>query len=211
MAAAKCAKSTPRDQNGLDQPAVKMSGMHKGVPPELDEVVRESAAHDVRLVAAAISIGTTLEWYDFVIYTSWRQLVFNKVFFRSFRSLAGHSWRLAYAVRVQISSVRRGTSVVSCSALGDRPWPRFVHPRCTPRRMGVPRTHRAIAKLINGWGESGVLLLLSHCAFVARRRHRGIGPERGACPMEHGHSPNGQDASFAQLGPACATILGTRA
>ena len=42
-------------------------------------------------LAAASSVGTTLEWYDFTIYNLMAALVFNTVFFPSFDPLTGTS------------------------------------------------------------------------------------------------------------------------
>ena len=51
------------------------------------------------LLAAASSIGTTLEWYDFIVYNLMAALVFNKVFFPSFDPLSGTLLALStYAV-----------------------------------------------------------------------------------------------------------------
>jgi MHS family shikimate/dehydroshikimate transporter-like MFS transporter len=35
----------------------------------------------IRLTAVASLIGTTIEWYDFILYTSLSGLIFNKLFF----------------------------------------------------------------------------------------------------------------------------------
>ena len=37
--------------------------------------------HAIRLTAFASLIGTTIEWYDFILYTSLSGLIFNKIFF----------------------------------------------------------------------------------------------------------------------------------
>jgi MFS transporter, MHS family, shikimate and dehydroshikimate transport protein len=37
--------------------------------------------HAIRLTATASLIGTTIEWYDFILYTSLSGLIFNKIFF----------------------------------------------------------------------------------------------------------------------------------
>ena len=42
----------------------------------------------IRAVAAS-TIGTTVEWYDFLIYGVGAALVFNKLFFPSFDPLVG--------------------------------------------------------------------------------------------------------------------------
>ena len=40
-------------------------------------------------LAAASSIGTTLEWYDFTIYNTMAALIFNRVFFPSVDPFSG--------------------------------------------------------------------------------------------------------------------------
>jgi hypothetical protein len=35
----------------------------------------------IRLIAFASLVGTTIEWYDFILYTSLAGLIFNKLFF----------------------------------------------------------------------------------------------------------------------------------
>lgn len=40
-------------------------------------------------LAAASSVGTALEWYDFTVYNIMAALVFNHVFFPSFDPLVG--------------------------------------------------------------------------------------------------------------------------
>lgn len=43
----------------------------------------------IRKVVVASFIGTTIEWYDFFIYTTAAALVFPQLFFPSFEPLAG--------------------------------------------------------------------------------------------------------------------------
>ena len=49
----------------------------------------------IRLTATASLIGTTIEWYDFILYTSLAGLIFNKLFFPAGNALV--SLLLAYA------------------------------------------------------------------------------------------------------------------
>lgn len=51
--------------------------------------------HAIRLTATASLIGTTIEWYDFILYTSLSGLIFNKLFFPVGNELV--SLLLAYA------------------------------------------------------------------------------------------------------------------
>ena len=51
--------------------------------------------HAIRLTAFASLIGTTIEWYDFILYTSLAGLIFNKLFFPAGNPLV--SLLLAYA------------------------------------------------------------------------------------------------------------------
>ena len=51
--------------------------------------------HVIRLTATASLIGTTIEWYDFILYTSLSGLIFNKLFFPADNALV--SLLLAYA------------------------------------------------------------------------------------------------------------------
>jgi len=46
-------------------------------------------APGIRTVALASAIGTTIEWYDFLLYGTAAALVFNKLFFPNLDSLAG--------------------------------------------------------------------------------------------------------------------------
>ncbi|VEI73669.1 Inner membrane metabolite transport protein yhjE [Serratia quinivorans] len=51
----------------------------------------EATAHppNTGKLAAASSIGTALEWYDFTVYNIMAALIFNHVFFPSFDPLVG--------------------------------------------------------------------------------------------------------------------------
>lgn len=49
--------------------------------PQLD-TVGPNTAGKMRRLALASMVGTSLEWYEFVIYNSMAALIFNKLFFR---------------------------------------------------------------------------------------------------------------------------------
>ena len=48
-----------------------------------------SATSKMRSIVIASSVGTIIEWYDFLIYATAAALVFNKAFFPTFDPLAG--------------------------------------------------------------------------------------------------------------------------
>src|ERR1700730_1438267 len=172
--------------------------------PSMDDVVRESGRNMTRL-AGARSIGATLAWYDFVIYNVMAALVFNKVFFPSFDPLAGTL--LAFSTYA-VGYISRPLGGFVFWHLGDRLGRRFV----------------LVATLVAMGGASGLIGLLpsyqrwgvwSPALLVALRFAQGaaIGGEwAGAVllSMEHGaQHQRGRNGSYAQLGPACGTILGT--
>ena len=50
---------------------------------------RPARSNSIARLAAASSVGTTLEWYDFTIYNIMAALVFNVVFFPKYHPLVG--------------------------------------------------------------------------------------------------------------------------
>jgi len=53
----------------------------------------DDQAASMRTVVAASAIGTTIEWYDFLIYATAASLVLNKLFFPPRTRWWGHSYR----------------------------------------------------------------------------------------------------------------------
>lgn len=43
----------------------------------------------IKRIAASVLIGTTIEWYDFLIYSTATALVFGQLFFPTFNPVAG--------------------------------------------------------------------------------------------------------------------------
>lgn len=56
---------------------------------ESDARPSEDAPPDMRKIAFASVIGTTVEWYDLFLFATASALVFNKIFFPSFNPLVG--------------------------------------------------------------------------------------------------------------------------
>ena len=156
-------------------------------------------------LAAASAIGTTLEWYDFTIYNIMAALVFNAVFFPQYEPLTGTL--LAFSTYA-VGYFSRPAGGLLFGHLGDRLGRRFVL-YATLLLMGITTCLVGLLPAYRTWGlwSPAVLVLLRFVQGAA------IGGEwAGAVllSLEHG-APNqrGRNGSFAQLGPACGTILGT--
>ncbi|MGE8382360.1 MAG: MFS transporter, partial [Pseudomonas putida] len=78
---------------------------------------------DIRRLAAASSIGTTLEWYDFTVYNLMAALVFNVIFFPSFDPLAGTV--IAFSTYA-VGYVSRPLGGIIFGSLGDKLGRRWV-------------------------------------------------------------------------------------
>jgi MFS family permease len=166
-------------------------------------VLRPSMA---RLATASL-VGTTLEWYDFTIYNVMAALVFNKVFFPSFDPLAGTL--LAFSTYA-VGYLSRPLGGFAFGHLGDRFGRRLVLV-ATLILMGAASGLIGLLPTYHRWGVwSPALLVVLRFAQGAA-----IGGEwAGAVllSLEHGaQHQRGRNASFAQMGPGCGTILGTAA
>ncbi|MFP1726588.1 MFS transporter [Lonsdalea quercina] len=156
-------------------------------------------------LAAASSIGTALEWYDFTVYNIMAALVFNHIFFPSFDPLVGTI--LAFSTYA-VGYISRPIGGVIFGHLGDVLGRRFVLV-ATLVIMGVTTALMGLLPDYAHWGIWSPLLL------VTLRFIQGIalgGEWAGAVllSMEHGRPhQRGRNASFAQVGPACGTLIGT--
>jgi MFS family permease len=72
---------------------------------------------DIRRVAFASTIGTTLEWYDFFIFASAAALVFNKLFFPIFDPVAG---TIASLASFAVGFIARPVGAAVFGHFGDR-------------------------------------------------------------------------------------------
>jgi MHS family shikimate/dehydroshikimate transporter-like MFS transporter len=82
-----------------------------------DEQVTRRGRRSIRTVAAASSIGTGLEFYDFFIYGTSAALVFGTVFFPRFSSATG---TLAAFATFAVGFVARPLGAILFGHLGDR-------------------------------------------------------------------------------------------
>lgn len=156
-------------------------------------------------LAAASSIGTALEWYDFTVYNIMAALVFNHVFFPSFDPLVGTI--LAFSTYA-VGYISRPVGGFIFGHLGDVAGRKAVL-ITTLVIMGVTT---ALMGMLPGYAVWGIW---SPVLLVALRFIQGIalgGEWAGAVllSMEHGDADKrGRNASFAQVGPSCGTLIGT--
>lgn len=156
-------------------------------------------------LAAASSIGTALEWYDFTVYNIMAALVFNHIFFPSFDPLVGTI--LAFSTYA-VGYILRPLGGFVFGHLGDVAGRKAVL-IITLVIMGVTT---ALMGLLPGYAVWGIW---SPVLLVALRFVQGIalgGEWAGAVllSMEHGDAnKRGRNASFAQVGPSCGTLIGT--
>lgn len=175
--------------------------------PIVDLSVKDHAVDPPKTgrLAAASSIGTALEWYDFTVYNIMAALIFNHVFFPSFDPLVGTI--LAFSTYA-VGYVSRPIGGIVFGHLGDVLGRRFVLV-ATLVIMGVTTTLMGLLPGYASWGIWSPLLL------VALRFIQGIalgGEWAGAVllSMEHGKPhQRGRNASFAQVGPSCGSLIGT--
>jgi MFS family permease len=162
------------------------------------------AAPDRKRLAAASAIGTTLEWYDFTIYNVMAALVFNAVFFPAYDPLVGTL--LAFSTYA-VGYFSRPLGGLLFGHLGDQQGRRFVL-SATLMLMGFASCLIGLLPTYHVWGlwSPAVLVLLRFVQGAA------IGGEwAGAVLLSlESSAPNhrGRSGSYAQLGPACGTILG---
>ncbi|HEX8011646.1 MAG TPA: MFS transporter [Casimicrobiaceae bacterium] len=72
---------------------------------------------EIRKVALASTIGTTIEWYDFFLYNTFAALVFNRLFFPSYDPLVGTM--LAFTTAL-VGFIARPVAGIVFGHFGDR-------------------------------------------------------------------------------------------
>jgi metabolite-proton symporter len=157
----------------------------------------------MRRLALASMIGTSLEWYEFVIYNSMAALIFNKLFFPSFDPIVGTI--LAFSTYA-VGYVSRPIGGIIFGRLGDKVGRRAVLVY-TLALMGIATLSMGLLPTYASIGIAAPLLL------VALRTIQGIalgGEWAGAIllSVEHGNPRNrGLNASWTQMGPSAGTLL----
>jgi MFS family permease len=160
---------------------------------------------NIARLAAACSVGTTLEWYDFTIYNVSAALVFNVVFFPQYDPLVGTL--LAFSTYA-VGYFSRPAGGLLFGHLGDRLGRRFVL-FATLMLMGIATCVIGVLPSYQHWGVWSPTLLVI-LRFVQGAAIGGEWAGAVLLSFEHGDAHRrGRNGSFAQLGPACGTILGT--
>lgn len=163
--------------------------------------------HAIRLTAAASLIGTTIEWYDFILYTSLAGLIFNKLFFPAGDALV--SLLLAYGT-FAVGFITRPIGGAFFGHFGDRIGrkPLLV---LTLTMMGAVTF---LIGLVPTYAQIGVAAPL---IIILLRLVQGFamgGEWGGAVLMAYEYAPQhrrGFYASFPQIGFALGLCLSTGA
>jgi len=161
----------------------------------------------IRLIAVASLIGTTIEWYDFILYTSLAGLIFNKLFFPAKDPVV--SLMLAYAT-FAVGFITRPIGGAVFGHFGDRIGrkPLLV---LTLSMMGVATFLIGLVPTYASIGIAAPLLV------IALRLIQGFamgGEWGGAVLMAFEYAPpekRGFYASFPQIGFALGLCLSTGA
>ncbi len=161
----------------------------------------------IRLIAVASLIGTTIEWYDFILYTSLSGLIFNKLFFPANDPVV--SLMLAYAT-FAVGFVTRPIGGAFFGHFGDRIGrkPLLV---LTLSMMGVATFLIGLVPTYASIGLAAPLMV------IALRLIQGFamgGEWGGAVLMAFEYAPpekRGFYASFPQIGFALGLCLSTGA
>jgi len=160
---------------------------------------------EIRKVAFASAIGTTIEWYDFFLYNTFSALIFNKLFFPSFDPLVGTM--LAFTTAL-VGFIARPVAGVVFGHFGDR----LGRKKMLILTLLIMGIGTFLIGLLPTYDSIGVwapilLLLLRICQGV------GVGGEwGGAVLMAVEHSPTGSRGyygSWPQIGVPAGLALAT--
>lgn len=169
------------------------------------EVPENGKPVSMRTVVSASAIGTTIEWYDFLIYATAASLVLNKLFFPTHDPLVG---KLLSIGTIGVGFFARPIGAIILSHFGDRLGRKSML-ILTLVSMGVATMLIGILPTYESIGIAAPILL------VACRLVQGIavgGEWGGAVLMAIEHSPphrRGFYGSIVQIGFPLGMALGT--
>ena len=163
-----------------------------------------STSPTVRLATASL-IGTTLEYYDFAVYSTLAALVFNRLFFPSFDPLSGTILALS---TFAVGYVARPIGGVIFGNLGERFGRRFV----LVTTLVVMGTTTAMIGLLPTYESAGILapILLVVLRFVQGAALGGEWAGAVLLCVEHGSdTQRGRNGAWTQVGPSLGTLIAT--
>jgi MFS family permease len=163
-----------------------------------------STSPTVRLATASL-IGTTLEYYDFAVYSTLAALVFNRLFFPSFDPLSGTILALS---TFAVGYVARPIGGVIFGNLGERLGRRFV----LVTTLLVMGTTTAMIGLLPTYESAGILapILLVALRFVQGSALGGEWAGAVLLCVEHGSdTQRGRNGAWTQVGPSLGTLIAT--
>ncbi|MEI6003392.1 MHS family MFS transporter [Paraburkholderia bengalensis] len=162
---------------------------------------------NARKAGIASFVGTTIEWYDFYVYSTAAALVLGKLFFPSTSALAG---TLAAFATFWIGFVSRPIGGIVFGHLGDRVGRKktliitLMLMGCCTTAMGLLPTYAQV-----GFTAPVLLVVLRLLQGIA------IGGEwGGAVVLSSEHAPKGKEifySAFAQQGSPAGNLLATLA
>jgi MFS family permease len=163
-----------------------------------------STSPTVRLATASL-IGTTLEYYDFAVYSTLAALVFNRLFFPAFDPLSGTILALS---TFAVGYVARPIGGVIFGNLGERFGRRFV----LVTTLLVMGTTTAMIGLLPTYESAGILapVLLVVLRFVQGSALGGEWAGAVLLCVEHGSdTQRGRNGAWTQVGPSLGTLIAT--
>ena len=163
-----------------------------------------STSRTARLATASL-IGTTLEYYDFAVYSTLAALVFNRLFFPAFDPLSGTILALS---TFAVGYVARPFGGVIFGNFGERFGRRFVLVT-TLVVMGVTT---AMIGLLPTYESAGILapILLVVLRFVQGSALGGEWAGAVLLCVEHGSdTQRGRNGAWTQVGPSLGTLIAT--
>ena len=158
----------------------------------------------VRLATASL-IGTTLEYYDFAVYSTLAALVFNRLFFPAFDPLSGTILALS---TFAVGYFARPIGGVIFGHLGERFGRRFV----LVTTLAVMGTTTAMIGLLPTYESAGILapILLVVLRFVQGAALGGEWAGAVLLCVEHGSdTQRGRNGAWTQVGPSLGTLIAT--
>ncbi|MFZ3561579.1 MFS transporter [Streptomyces sp. BH055] len=184
-----------------DTPPAKTQNTDTGTPAAGDA----TGGRKLRTVVLSSLLGTTVEWYDFFLYSTAASLVFGKLFFPATNGTVGTM--LAFAT-FAVGFVARPLGGLLFGHIGDR----VGRKRTLAFTMGLMGVSTALIGLLPTYAQVGAL---APVLLLVLRVAQGValgGEWAGAVLLAVEHGPEGRKGrfgSYPQIGLALGLALGT--